>query len=245
MKLILTLLVLVIFSSCKKEENRSCFKSIGENSSIEINLSPVDELVLKSDITYVLFIDTLDKVIIKGGKNLLNFVTIDQSGKRLAIENGNDCSFLRNYEDDIIVEIHASNLRKIAFAGTKKLINSTPLQLDSLWIDAFDGSGIIQLNVQTNFLKLSSDFGYTDFIINGTSDYLLCNLGGSSYANLYNLVVNDSITVVSNTQRDILVKPAAIKLKAQLNQSGNVLYKGIPSSIFYTRYGKGELINKN
>jgi hypothetical protein len=50
---------------------------------------------------------------------------------------------------------------------------------------------------------------------------------------------------VSNSQRDILVKPASIRLKAQLNQSGNVLYKGIPSSIFYTRFGKGELINKN
>ena len=237
---------LFLFSlGCEKAEDRQCMKTAGEESERLVIPPTFNKLKITEHIKVVLVQDTVEKIVLRGGKNLLNFVTIDQSGKRLAIENGNDCSFLRNYEDDIIVEIHASNLRKIAFAGTKKLINSTPLQLDSLWIDAFDGSGIIQLNVQTNFLKLSSDFGYTDFIINGTSDYLLCNLGGSSYANLYNLVVNDSITVVSNTQRDILVKPAAIKLKAQLNQSGNVLYKGIPSSIFYTRYGKGELINKN
>ena len=245
MKLISTTLILFIFLSCKKEEDRSCFKSIGEDISKEINFSPMQELVLKSDITYVLYKDDLDKIILKGGKNLLNFVAIHQTGKLITIENNNDCSFLRGYKDDIVVEIHFSELKKISFGGSKKMINLSPLQLDSLWINAFDGSGVIQLNVQTNYLKLSSDFGYTDFLINGTSDYLLCYLGGSSYASLYDLAVNDSITVVSNSQRDVLVKPAAIRLKAQLNQSGNVLYKGIPSSLFYTRFGKGELVNKN
>lgn len=245
MKLISTTLILFMFLSCKKEEDRSCFKSIGEDISKEINFSPMQELVLKSDITYVLYKDDLDKIILKGGKNLLNFVAIHQTGKLITIENNNDCSFLRGYKDDIVVEIHFSELKKISFGGSKKMINLSPLQLDSLWINAFDGSGVIQLNVQTNYLKLSSDFGYTDFLINGTSDYLLCYLGGSSYASLYDLAVNDSITVVSNSQRDVLVKPAAIRLKAQLNQSGNVLYKGIPSSLFYTRFGKGELVNKN
>jgi hypothetical protein len=231
--------------SCKKEENRSCFKSIGEIISKEIDFLPMEELVLKSDITYVLYKDDLDKIILKGGKNLLNFVAINQTGKQITIENNNECSFLRDYKDDIVVEIHFSALKKISFGGSKKMINLSPLQLDSLWINAFDGSGVIKLNVQTNYLKLSSDFGYTDFLINGTSDYLLCYLGGSSYASLYDLAINDSITVVSNSQRDVLVKPAAIRLKAQLNQSGNVLYKGIPSSLFYTRFGKGELVNKN
>lgn len=245
MRLICATLVLFILLSCSKEEDRSCFKSIGTIISKEINFSPIEELVLKSDITYVLFRDTLDKIILKGGKNLLNFVEINQTGKQLSVENNNSCSFLRDYKDDISVEIHFSSLKKIAFGGSKKMINTTPLLLDSLWIDAFDGSGVIQLNVQTNYLKLSSDFGYTDFLINGTSNYLLCYLGGNSYARLYDLAVNDSITVVSNSQRDILVKPAAIRLKAQLNQSGNVLYKGFPSSILYSRYGKGELINKN
>jgi hypothetical protein len=245
MKLISTTLILFILLSCTKEEDRSCFKSIGTVISKEINFAPLEELVLKSDITYVLFRDNLDKIILKGGKNLLNFVATNQTGKQLTIENNNECSFLRDYKDDIVVEIHFSTLKKIAFGGSKKILNFSPLQLDSLWIDAFDGSGVIQLNVQTNYLKLSSDFGYTDFLINGTSNYLLCYLGGSSYAGLYDLAVNDSITVVSNSQRDILVKPASIRLKAQLNQSGNVLYKGIPSSIFYTRFGKGELINKN
>lgn len=245
MKLISTTLILFMFLSCKKEEDRSCFKSIGEVISKEINFSPMEELVLKSDITYVLYKDDLDKIILKGGKNLLNFVAIHQTGKLITIENNNDCSFLRGYKDDIVVEIHFSELKKISFGGSKKMINLSPLQLDSLWINAFDGSGVIQLNVQTNYLKLSSDFGYTDFLINGTSDYLLCYLGGSSYASLYDLAVNDSITVVSNSQRDVLIKPAAIRLKAQLNQSGNVLYKGIPSSLFYTRFGKGELVNKN
>lgn len=245
MKLISTTLILFMLLSCKKEENRSCFKSIGEIISKEIDFLPMEELVLKSDITYVLYKDDLDKIILKGGKNLLNFVAINQTGKQITIENNNECSFLRDYKDDIVVEIHFSALKKISFGGSKKMINLSPLQLDSLWINAFDGSGVIKLNVQTNYLKLSSDFGYTDFLINGTSDYLLCYLGGSSYASLYDLAINDSITVVSNSQRDVLVKPAAIRLKAQLNQSGNVLYKGIPSSLFYTRFGKGELVNKN
>lgn len=245
MKLVVTTLLALFLFSCKKEEDRSCFKTVGADSCKEFAITAIRKLDLKSNITYFIYYDTIERVLVKGGKNLLNFVDVVQNGDQLTIENNNGCSFLRNYKDDITVEIYVSNLKKIEFAGSKKLMSTQQLQLDSLTINAYDGSGVIDLNLQTSYLKLSSDFGYTDFIMNGTSDYLLCNLGGSSYANLYNLVVNDSITVVSNTQRDILVKPAAIKVKAQLNQSGNVLYKGIPSSIFYSRYGKGELVNAN
>ncbi|MBP6091713.1 MAG: DUF2807 domain-containing protein [Crocinitomicaceae bacterium] len=245
MKVIVTTLILFFLLACEKEEDRSCFKTVGADSSKEIAITATRKLDLKSDITYFIYYDTIERVVVKGGKNLLNFVDVVQNGDQLTIENNNGCSFLRNYKDDITVEIYVSNLKKIEFAGSKKLMSTQQLQLDSLTINAYDGSGVIDLNLQTSYLKLSSDFGYTDFIIRGQTNYLSCRLNGSSYANLYNCEILDSITVVSDSQRDILVKPNGVKLKAQLNQSGNVLYKGIPSSIFYMRFGKGELINAN
>lgn len=245
MKAILTTLLVIILISCKKEEDRSCFKTIGSQHEKEILVQNVRDLVLNSDITYSLVSDTQEKVVLKGGKNLLNFITINQIGKELTIENKNNCAFLRNYKDNIVVEIHYVDLNSISFSGSKKLMSSSSLQIDTLSIRSFDGSGTIDLAIQANFLKLYAEFGYTDFLIKGNVNYLSCNIGGSAFADLYDLHINDSITVVSNSQRDVKTNPSNVRFKAQVNQSGNILYKGIPSSIYYSRFGKGELINAN
>ena len=245
MKTVFTTLLVFILFSCKKEEDRSCFKTIGSHYSKEILVQNVRDLVLNSDITYLLVFDNQEKVVLKGGKNLLNFISVNQTENEITIENNNKCAFLRNYKDDIIVEIHYVKLATISFAGSKYLKSSSPLQIDTLSIHSFDGSGTIDLEVQANYLKLSADFGYTDFLIKGTVNYLNCNIGGSAFADLYDLVINDSITVVSNSQRDVKTKPSNVRFKAQINQSGNIFYKGIPNSIYYSRFGKGELINAN
>ena len=245
MKTVFTTLLVFILFSCKKEEDRSCFKTIGSHYSKEILVQNVRDLVLNSDITYLLVLDSQEKVVLKGGKNLLNFIAINQVGNELTIENNNKCAFLRNYKDDIVVEIHYVDLKTISFSGSKLLKSSSPLQIDTLSIRSFDGSGTIDLAIQANCLKLNAEFGYTDFLIKGTVNYLTCNFGGSAFADLYNLQINDSITVVSNSQRDVKTKPSNVRFKAQVNQSGNILYKGIPSSIYYSRFGTGELINAN
>jgi lipopolysaccharide export system protein LptA len=57
--------------------------------------------------------------------------------------------------------------------------------------------------------------------------------------------VKDSITVVSATQGPVHINADQAKLKAETNGSGNIYYRGAPSSMAFNKYGLGDLIDDN
>src|SRR5690554_8143103 len=78
MKNIFTLLVLIIaLSSCKKASERSCFKSKGEDGTLELLVDQkIDSLKLYDDLYYTLVQSAESKVVLSGGENLLPHVEI-------------------------------------------------------------------------------------------------------------------------------------------------------------------------
>ncbi len=95
MKILIVLLILTLLFSCKKAEDRSCFKKEGANISKSILLEHYEKIYLKEHLTYVLVQDTIEKIIINGGENLVNFVESSVDNKTLSIQNKNRCNFLR------------------------------------------------------------------------------------------------------------------------------------------------------
>ena len=79
-------LVMVLFFSCKKPNQRKCFKKEGDLIVTEINLSSFDHLLLKENIEFVLIQDTVEKIIIEGGENLVGFISATVDNKVLKIE---------------------------------------------------------------------------------------------------------------------------------------------------------------
>ena len=68
----------------------------------------------------------------------------------------------------------------------------------------------------------------------------------NGYCDTYGLNINDSITVISNTPGTSKVNANGAQLRAEINGSGDIWYKGIPtgSPIVY-QYGTGEVVSKN
>ena len=106
MRLIVPLILTLLIFSCQKPEDRACWKSVGEKDSLELFISnDFEELFLAEHLEYVLVQDSTDKVVLKGGRNLLNFVEVVQEGQKVSIRNNNKCSFLRNLKEKVQVEI--------------------------------------------------------------------------------------------------------------------------------------------
>ena len=70
-QLVYFVLAMVLFFSCKKSNQRKCFKKEGELIFKEINLPSFEHLLLKENIEFVLIQDTIEKIIIEGGENWL------------------------------------------------------------------------------------------------------------------------------------------------------------------------------
>ncbi len=245
MRLIVFFLVLTAVTSCKKSADRPCLKSVGENSSKDIQLDPFNKIKLYAHLNYLLVQDSTDKLVIKGGKNLLNFVKAEMVDDVLEISNQNKCNFLRDYDQKITVEIHFTSLINIHFEGSEPLLSDGKLKFDWLTLLIRDGAGPVELDFDAQYINTILAHGFGSFKFTGTTNQANFNIRSNGYGDAYGLSVNDSITVISKTQGDVKVNADGAILKAQTEADGDVYYKGIPSSILFNQYGDGKLVDAN
>ncbi len=248
MRMLKTLSFVILFAgikSCKKAEDRQCFKSTGSIVSQEIGLPSFTKIDLNERIEYCLVQDSVFKVVLNGGENLLNDVKMSVSNDRLTITNENKCNFLRSYKKVIKAEIHFIDLTEINYRGTEVLTNIDTLNLPWLTLAILNSSGSVKLNLKSSSIFASASGGYGDFQLSGEVNYANLYIDNNGFCNTYDLNVKDSIRVVSNTMGAMMVNSNNTVLKADIKNGGNIFYKGVPSNIILNKIGKGQLLKEN
>jgi len=241
---IISFLFLILYS-CQKPENRACWKSTGEETELEIILPSFDKILLHEHLEFVLIQDSVEKVVVIGGKNLVNFVKAEVTDGLLDIRNDNNCNFLRTYKKKIKVEVHFKSLMNIHYEGTYALTNVGTLEFGWLTFLIRDGSGSVNLNFNAEVVNATISHGWGDFTFTGNVGSANLNVRSNGYCNTYGLNIQDSLTVISNTQGYTKVNADGIKFKAEIDSDGDIYYKGTPSSTKLYKYGTGELIDAN
>ena len=107
-------LVIVSQAACKKAEDRQCLKFSGNYAERIIPLEDFNRLDLHEHIKFILVQDSANYAVIKGGKNLLNWVNVSQESSLVTVTNRNRCNFLRKFAVPT-VELHFTNLVNILF----------------------------------------------------------------------------------------------------------------------------------
>lgn len=238
-------LVMALFFSCKKPHQRKCFKNKGGSIFKEINLSSFDRLLLKENIEFVLIQDTIEKIIVEGGENLVDFVCASIDNNVLKIENLNKCNFLRYNSLKVKVYIHFKTLIELQFEGTESLICKDTLNFS--WFSLFvrDGGGSVDLLLNASHLYSTISNGYGDFTISGNVNNADLYFQTTGYGDTYGLNVQDTLSIISFTPSVCKVNSEASFLKADIRGMGDIWYKGVPDSINLIRTGTGNLIFKN
>ncbi len=240
--------ILIIFGSCfscEKAENRSCFKRIGVEASEEILISELfDTLYLYDDLIYEIIPDTLNKVELIGGQNLLNHIAIELKNGRVDITNENRCDFLRNRKEKVTAKIHLKDLHYLDYEGTNSLSFLDTLYSGELRVYNKDGAGSMNLLVDVGYLEVVIKYGWADFTVAGTSGYtyLACNTNSFCDARLLRPQVD--LNVLSMTEGDMLVNASNVKFTARIKRGGNIRYVGTPSDLNVVREGIGEVIGE-
>lgn len=245
MKYLFPILILLLLS-CKKTEDRNCFKTVGGLTTKEIALEDFDKLYMGPHLKYVLIQDTVSKVVLVGGKNLLNFIEVRvDEDKRLNIRNINKCNFLRDYDKVVTVEIHVKKIVNILFEGTHEVLCPLTLNSDYLALVIRDGAGKVNLSVNAYELYADVTYGWGNFEFTGNVNYLNLQMDGNGFGTTYGLNVNDSLDVISNTSETLKVNANGCKFRPQILSNGDIWYIGAPSSLTLNTYGTGELVDKN
>lgn len=241
-KILFFSLILGIFA-CKKADERSCFKSSGEKSSIVVSLPDFDKLVLNKKLDYILVQDDSTYLEISGGKNLLNFVEWKETETgKIEISNTNKCNFLRDLSSKISVEVHFKNLSEIRFLGSEMLRNTDSLKFDDLYLLIVDCAGSVDLTVDAKKLKCEVSDGYGDYTLHGKIENADFGLRASGFANCDDVHISSSLKVINKSSGNIYVNANNCNLSGYISGTGNVYYKGSPISKQIEVFNSGKLI---
>ncbi|MCO5260973.1 MAG: DUF2807 domain-containing protein [Crocinitomicaceae bacterium] len=247
MRIVVFLLVLISFVSCKKAEDRNCWKSVGEETSLELSLPEFSKLRIGPKMAVVLVQDTVNKMIVSGGKKLINFISADFNEEGfLTIKNSNKCDFLRSYKKSLItIEIHLKQLDDIFFEGTHDLTTKGVLIGDKLNLNIQDSGATAYLNVQYNEVNASQGHGYGNFVLTGTCNDARLHIISNGFGDSRGLNVSNKLVVVSNTPVNTFINADNAQTTIEIDGTGDVIYVGTPSSLNVIQYGKGNVINGN
>jgi hypothetical protein len=238
-------LLVLLFSNCKKANERTCWKSPGEQTTKIIPVATFEKLELYEHIKYTLIQDSLDFVEIEAGKNLIDLIDVSSTNSILKIENLNRCNFLGYQKRKVAIEIHVRNLKEIYFKGTDSLVTEGILNLDNLNVEIEDGAGSINFNLNAKSVNFLIPHGWGDFTLKGFTKTFRVDIDGSGYFDTRELQVQDSISILSISPILSKINAQNCKLKVELNGEGDLWYYGIPTILLKNEYSKGRVINKN
>jgi hypothetical protein len=235
---------LLVSASCKKAENRKCFKSAGNPGTKTIVLPAFDRLFLHEHIEYLLIQDSTDRVVIAGGNHLLNFIDCTVTDGQLEIKNQNKCAFLRSYKQKIKVEIHFTTLINLRFEGTEPLNNLDTLNTPYFTMLIRDGAGSVNLKLKSEWIYADIAHGWGDYTLAGSTKFAWLAARSNGYCNTYDLAISDSVEVYSDTPGTMKINANGIPVRGKVKCTGDIWYEGAPTMISVQKTSTGKLIQK-
>lgn len=246
MRLIIILLIGLSLFSCKKAENRKCFKGSGDNNERIVNTDQdIDSLFLYSDLYYSLEQGNETKVVLTGGENLLSHIQVDFENGKLRIENNNKCRFLRSYKDKIHAKIYVDSITYIYYEGSKELNSIDTLFSSELRLIITDGAGNTDLTLVNGYTSATVSHGFGDFTLRGNTLYSYLHCNTNSFCDTRSFKVQNELNVYSNTVGNMKVNANTNHFVATINQSGNIEYTGTPLLKTLKIEGSGKVISLN
>ena len=225
--------IALLFStfSCKKAEDRACAKSVGDYVTEERSLAPFSALQLFDGIHYQLVQDSLSKVVIHCGENLINFIETDVENETLTITDQNKCVWLRELPVDIRVEIHYSTLDYVynESHGLTETIG-THVGEELTW-ENWHVSGKTKLTTELEECTLRISAGASELDIDGAVQSLWATQSGQGRI-LAQKVTPTYCWADNKGTADMRINIAQDgQLDYIIDSFGNIIYSGEPSTI--------------
>ena len=243
MRQLLFILPFLLLFSCKKAEDRSCYKASGEKNTVDVPLPDFDKLVLHKKLRYVLVQDDTNFLRISGGKNLLNFIRWEETEDgKISVFNENKCDFLRDLKSICTVEIHFKTLNDIRYEGSDRLTNADTLHLNLFNLLIVDCSGSVELTVKANYLTADIAESYGDYTCHGSAENTVFSARNNGYCDVRDFKTNNKLHVTNKSTGDMYINASGCLLEGFIGGSGNIYYTGEALSVQMEYFSSGKLI---
>jgi hypothetical protein len=236
------IILILLFSSCKKAEDRSCWKFYGATIQKTVTLENFHALEINPNLIINLIQDSTNYCVINGGENVVNLVNTEILNGKLVLKNENKCTFLRNPKMKISVDVHFIEIDHILYQGSENVKGIGLISSQNFVIEMKETSGTIDLELNTLYFSITAEPSWANFILSGTTKTASFVVKGNAYGDARNFVVEDDIVINSRTGGDCYINGTTTHLKCETNGTGNVYYTNTPSIIEWNDYATGKLL---
>lgn len=239
-RILIILLVVLSLTSCEKVCD--CAKGTGAITSEFRSTTNIQQIELYNNIDLVIHIDTLSKIKITSGENLIREITTENNNGVLKIKNKNNCNWVRKFNPTITVEVWTTNLTYLLVRdATGDIYFEDSLNCNEFYFDSFSSTGKFNFKLKGSEAHLNINNGPADIKAIGkvTNFYLYgAGYGKLDCVNLH----SDYVFVTNKGTNDFLVNVQQL-IEANIYGVGNIYYQGNPTSILKKELGQGKLIS--
>ncbi|MCK0124702.1 DUF2807 domain-containing protein [Gelidibacter sp. F2691] len=201
-------------------------KGNGVMTSLDRSTTDYDAVSFAGAFDYVLVAGKEGEIIVEGEENLLNYIRTEVKNGTLVVKTEDGIHLQPSQNKTIKVMVPFEALSAVAMAGSGDLWTKHPISSKHLNV-SLAGSGDVKLDVATTSLK-AKVAGSGDLFLSGNTTALEVNLAGSGDFKGFELDANDTTVTIAGSGTVEVVSQE--RLKARVTGSGNVTYKGNPSS---------------
>ncbi|HET6226454.1 MAG TPA: DUF2807 domain-containing protein [Bacteroidia bacterium] len=234
---LLLLLVSFFFNSCKKENLCDCIKRTGTIIQETRDISGFDAILVKDDVNVFLIQDSISKVIVEAGENIVPLIKTQVSGKTLVLRNRNRCNFMRSYKKPLNVYIHIPLLTQINAEGTGDIKSLNTIVTPAIYVAA-NNSGNTEITLQATQLTTSMH-GNADFTLHGYSYHHDCDVQGTAYLLAGDLQTD--YTYLHSATLGLCYVNVTSLFQCKIDLKGDIFCYGNPKHVDYEYSNTGRL----
>ncbi len=233
---LLTLILCLGVMSCSKDGG-SCLTNTGPVITLERITSDFDTINVNEYVNVILTQDTINRVRVEAGKNIINGISTEVTDRTLFVHNNNQCNWLRSYNSPINVYLSVRNLRKIYYNSSGNITTTNPITTPTLWVDGWGGCGTIDLELNIDAGTFIQHMGTADFKLRGKCKVSSIHAGDFGLFECREMETAYSF-IRNEGSNDCYIK--VIKyLDATIGSIGSIYYRGAPDSINIYIHGSG------
>ncbi len=237
--LIIACLVL-INSACEKLPGEDCFKSTGEIILEHREIGDFQHISLNDNINLIITQGNECSVTVQAGRNLLESIITEVSDTLLVVKNENTCNWMRNYSKEIDVYLTVKDLKSIVYRSSGMIFTTNTIIGDSIDVAVWDGTGTIDMSINTRVCLLSLHYGSVDFRIKGNTDISYIYAG--SYGPFFCQDLESGFVFMNNRGSNDCYVYCTKQLEAEIEYTGSIYYRGDPEIVKANITGTGQLV---
>jgi hypothetical protein len=231
---------ILILAGCGKDDG-VCVSSTGKTITQDRGSEPFTTLSVYDNINLILTQDpSVNRVVVEAGENLIDGITSRIDSGKLVLRNENSCNWLRSFKVPVNVYLTFTKLDTLSFQAAGNITCTNDWTNNSVYVEVIEGSGQLDLKLQTYRSFFFVPGGTTLITATGTSD--VTTIISSSFGPVHAENLVSKFTYISTYSPNDVFVSSSIDLQVEIGNIGNVYYRGDPANIQTELLSEGKLI---